>query len=208
MYVQQERFPWYYADHIDNSDFWGSNSVAAADPTKRTNSFTPSLAQRTLIGAIDFPAMERPVETRVFRGLVDPTLCTEGAYAFRVTSDDAAHLFLDDEMVIDIGGVHDPRAKTYTVSLTRNKPVKFEVSPPWRAVRLGRDSPGCLSIPGFNMTWASSDGGWGNACHPVGSQNCDMYLKSARISWHQLGLENATLAQLARWRAWTAPCCL
>eukprot|EP00892_Ulva_mutabilis_P005036 jgi/Ulvmu1/2904/UM147_0002.1 len=131
LYVQQECFPWYYDhDGITRQDFYGSNSVASAAPSKCVRSFEPSVAQRTLIGAINFKPDVRDVETRIFRGLITPGTCSEGVYIFRVTSDDAAHLLLDGRVAIDNGGAHGPKTVYHGRRLTKGQNVQFEVPQP------------------------------------------------------------------------------
>ena len=129
-YVQQQRFPWYYGDNIDSKHFYRHNSVVAATMDRRVNAFPPSVAERTLIDAIDFPARERPTETRIFQGLVYPSECTDGDYLFRITSTDAAHLLLRNRVqaIIDNGGVHDARSTTVKVNLKTRRPMNFEVT--------------------------------------------------------------------------------
>lgn len=126
-YVQQERFPWYYGDNIDSNNFLDHNSIAAATVDKRVNSFIPSVAERTLVDAIDFQALERPKETRIFRGKISPSICTEGDYLFRITSDDASHLILNNVVIIDNGGSHGPQSKTVKVNLGIGNNREFQV---------------------------------------------------------------------------------
>ena len=126
MYVQQERFPWYYGKGITRKNFF-DNSVASADPSKRVRSFEPSVAKRTLISSIDFGADGRDEETRVFQGLITPGVCTDGVYIFRVTSDDASHLLLNGAVAIDNGGEHGPVTKTHARKLSDGEPVEFQV---------------------------------------------------------------------------------
>ena len=126
MYVQQERYPWYYGGDIDRTNFF-DNSVLSSPPSARTNSFEPSVSQRTLINSIDFPSRVRDLETRIYRSLIVPTSHTAGKVIFRLTSDDASHLILDGAVAIDNGGGHGPVTKHHGRTLKKGEPVQFEV---------------------------------------------------------------------------------
>jgi hypothetical protein len=54
-----------------------------------------------------------------FVGQIDVTRTAE--YAFRLTSDDGAKLYIDDQLVINNDGIHPPTAKEGTIHLTEGK---------------------------------------------------------------------------------------
>jgi hypothetical protein len=54
-----------------------------------------------------------------FVGQIDVTRTAE--YTFRLTSDDGARLYIDDQLVIDNDGVHPPVAKDGSIQLTEGK---------------------------------------------------------------------------------------
>lgn len=126
MYVQQERYPYYYGKGITGKNFL-KNRVIRSSPNWRTSSFEPSVSERTLIGSIDFPAAVRDIETRIYRGLITPSSDTEGVVLFRVTSDDASHMRLNGRMALEINGQHPPVTRTHGEKLSQGKPLHFEV---------------------------------------------------------------------------------
>lgn len=128
MYVQQERYTQYYAKHVNENNFFSNaNPLAVASPGDRVNTFEPSLTERSYLDRIDFPQQDRPVETRIYTGLIDVPYHRGGDYLFRLTSDDASHLFLDGQLVIDNGGVHAPVTKVSKLRLKGGEEYHMQV---------------------------------------------------------------------------------
>ena len=59
--------------------------------------------------------------------LANLTVPADGAYAFRLTSDDGSKLYLDDALAIDNDGLHGVESKDATVTLTAGAhPLRIE----------------------------------------------------------------------------------
>ena len=59
--------------------------------------------------------------------MIDITECFDGDYIFRITNDDAAHLIIDDKVLIDNGGEHGPSNKWAHIKLERGKQYNMQV---------------------------------------------------------------------------------
>ena len=128
MYVQQERYAVYYGVDITAHNFWtDANPVLRAHPGSRVRTLEPTVPEVTLLDRIDFRNREMPVETRIYSGTLDVSDCYEGHYLFRVTSDDATHMFVDGKMVINNGGWHGPVRRTGSIQLERGKKYDWQV---------------------------------------------------------------------------------
>ena len=101
------------AQYYLNPNWDGSPELEVVDDTVSTH------AVSTRIAAFD----DRPFSA-VWNGFIH--LDHPGRYTFAVTSDDGAWLVLDDQLVVDNGGVHGPTTVSATASLDAGlHPVEF-----------------------------------------------------------------------------------
>lgn len=122
---------WYGGFHRSNG--FDSNAVNRLpyDTSARVGSLYPSDAETALLSWMNFPAVVRPEETRVFAGIMRVPSCRAGVYRFRVRSDDDTDMFVDHSAVLSNPGRHTNGATTKeaVVELKPNTDHQFEVSP-------------------------------------------------------------------------------
>ena len=101
------------AQYYSNTNWDGSPELEVVDDTVSTH------AVSTRIAAFE----DRPFSA-VWNGFIH--LDHPGRYTFAVTSDDGAWLVLDDQLVVDNGGVHGPTTVSATAALDAGlHPVEF-----------------------------------------------------------------------------------
>lgn len=125
-YFSHSRYDEFYGHSYSNGKFF-DNNIARADFKKGTYVVQPSLNTVNVIDSLNFDYEERDGETNIFNGLMRVPKCKAGVYKFRVTSDDAAHLLIDGNVVVSNPGDHVMTTAEGVVAITSGQAHQFEV---------------------------------------------------------------------------------
>ena len=113
--LRMEEFPGYYGGKV------GENPLSLS----WFNDKTPSSDKTVVVSTINYSKTERNDFTQIYSGIFKPT--ESGVYTFKLTSDDASYLLINDEIVVDNGDLHGNRTKNGNHTVVANKEYKFEI---------------------------------------------------------------------------------